>query len=742
MASLATKRGCRDTGCSCLKEKTPTSPTTTYPVHKYSSEIPRNIEEERRLMNRICQTNSLLTSELFSECPHCNNNNQDFCYEFVQKLAELRECHKKTLNFWQDLYEKNCINERAAVNRMTEHVNGKRSKDIYPVHKINVDFNANEPYENNCTVHEKDSCKNIDRNQQILENVKKRNYFKRKAKRKKKKSTQSIKDDGYECIPCRALSCDESQWNNQFSELPDYIEDTEDSNLELNSPEYCEPFTKMQPAVHRSCSFIDKYQNEKNDWHHGITVPKPFNMTLREANKKKKKSKTLLDFERECEENRRQEECECKKLFKASPVPAHVYMPLYDEITKKKDRQRSISQKNRKEYLESLQQPFSFAGKNNERNVRPSSCISFVESEKKKHKKLKDKPISRCTHSFDKTATELERMRKLNKMLRAQELGDELLSTPKGLETSQKLREEVIHDNLNEKKNSFTPSIHKCIPDYDVLHKQFQKELSKKKKLRKNTVTQPFCFHTEDVALKRYIAKQEKNMYEGSKSYNNLPVRRRKSFSCPDTTHTIPSKTTTSCQLRKSANLMKIENQNSKECVSNKSHKHLKKEIQDKVRSYHRNPVAENKIPSYIKQQQDYLKELQDIYQRLKNRPLLFEQVETKNAKNKAEEKFYKTLKEYGIDKNDIDVDRKRRTKYRTLSPDLEDKGFRSEGDTTKYSRCPAHGNSVAQYEDFLRHHCEHDNANRYLEDGHHSDCCHRHLSDSSSQESLSSDLS
>lgn len=530
MASLATKPRCRGAGCLCLKEKAPASPTTTYPVNKHSSEIPRSIEDERRLMNKIYQTNSILTSELFTECPHCNNNNQDICFEFLQKLAELRECHKKTLTFWQELYEKSCTNERTAVNRMTENVNGKKSKDIYPTHKINVDFNANEPYENKCATHEKDSCKNVDKNQQVLENVKKRNYFKRKAKRKKKRSTQSIKYNGHECVPC-SLSCDESQWNNQFSELPGYIDDTEDSNLDSDPPKYCEPFTEMQPEAHRSCSFIDKYQNKKNDWHYGITVPKPFNMTLREANKEKKKSKTLLNYEREREENRRQEECECKKSFKASPVPAHVYMPLYDEIVKKKDRQRSLSQKNRKEYLESLQQPFSFVVKNNEKNERPSSCTSFVESEKKKHKKIKDKSVSRCSHSFDKTATELEQMRKLNKMLRAQELGGELLSTPKVLEASQKLRGDDICDNLNEKKNSFTPSIHKYVPDYDVLHKQFQKELSKKKKLKKNTVTQPFCFHTEDVALKRYIAKHAKNMSQGSMGYNDPPVRRRKSYS-------------------------------------------------------------------------------------------------------------------------------------------------------------------------------------------------------------------
>ncbi|KAM9364994.1 protein FAM161A [Pholidichthys leucotaenia] len=74
-----------------------------------------------------------------------------------------------------------------------------------------------------------------------------------------------------------------------------------------------------------------------------VTVPKPFQMMLREEEKKKRKVRTRSEIElentllrQELEELR-----ECQKKFRATPAPAHTHLPLYDVISYRSVQQRS-----------------------------------------------------------------------------------------------------------------------------------------------------------------------------------------------------------------------------------------------------------------------------------------------------------------------------------------------------------------------------------------------------------------
>lgn len=65
-----------------------------------------------------------------------------------------------------------------------------------------------------------------------------------------------------------------------------------------------------------------------------VTVPKPFQMMLREEERKRHRVRTRSEVElentllrRELEELR-----ECQKKFRASPAPAHIHLPLYEVI--------------------------------------------------------------------------------------------------------------------------------------------------------------------------------------------------------------------------------------------------------------------------------------------------------------------------------------------------------------------------------------------------------------------------
>ncbi|XP_069394744.1 protein FAM161A-like isoform X2 [Paralichthys olivaceus] len=74
-----------------------------------------------------------------------------------------------------------------------------------------------------------------------------------------------------------------------------------------------------------------------------VTVPKPFQMMLREEDRKRHKVRTRSEIElentllrRELEEIR-----ECQKQFRASPAPAHIHLPLFEMISRRFT-QRSI----------------------------------------------------------------------------------------------------------------------------------------------------------------------------------------------------------------------------------------------------------------------------------------------------------------------------------------------------------------------------------------------------------------
>lgn len=81
-----------------------------------------------------------------------------------------------------------------------------------------------------------------------------------------------------------------------------------------------------------------------------VTVPKPFQMMLREEERKKHKVRTRSEIElentllrQELEELR-----ECQKKFRASPAPAHIHLPLYEILSRRNSQRSNKSRSNTK----------------------------------------------------------------------------------------------------------------------------------------------------------------------------------------------------------------------------------------------------------------------------------------------------------------------------------------------------------------------------------------------------------
>ena len=92
-------------------------------------------------------------------------------------------------------------------------------------------------------------------------------------------------------------------------------------------------------------------------------------MTLREARKKAQwlASPASFEPERQQAEKQGQEEAECHRQFRAQPVPAHVYLPLYQEVMERNEARRRAGIQKRKELLLSSLKPFSFLEKEEQR---------------------------------------------------------------------------------------------------------------------------------------------------------------------------------------------------------------------------------------------------------------------------------------------------------------------------------------------------------------------------------------
>ena len=91
---------------------------------------------------------------------------------------------------------------------------------------------------------------------------------------------------------------------------------------------------------------VDSYTaHSGRGWRPSITVPQPFSMTLRESQEPRKKSRSMIMAEKERAEMAARVEAEMKRQFRATPVPATTFLPLYTLVCAKnaKSRPRSSS---------------------------------------------------------------------------------------------------------------------------------------------------------------------------------------------------------------------------------------------------------------------------------------------------------------------------------------------------------------------------------------------------------------
>ncbi|KAM6081790.1 protein FAM161A isoform 2-T2 [Chlamydotis macqueenii] len=365
---------------------------------------------------------------------------------------------------------------------------------------------------------------------------------------------------------------------------------------------------------------IRKKQKQKR-WSPKVTVPKPFQMTIREARKKEQnvKSKSQIEMENNLLKKQLEEEAECQKKFRANPVPAAIFLPLYHDIVQRnEERRRSVKERSKLKLLAS-QKPFQFIEREKQRNEIKKMQLRDLSAPEKKTKLFKAKPVPKFVYSpaVNDKLKEEELYREIRIRMRAEELlrNSSLPNSRLALKDTNKKKK---HKCTEAKQTEHKPKIKSSVPDFELLHQKFQKRLLQQKQVKHLTVCEPFDLRTPYIPsnkgkILKDIEEDEEKLKETRWPYASP---RRK----PQARHSSANPHLSGFGGSKSPKI---------------------------TESTRRRLQA---IRNYEKQRmQEYLQELQEMEERVNERPLLFERVTQKNAKIAAEKHYSNRLRALGI---------------------------------------------------------------------------------------------
>ncbi|XP_063804405.1 protein FAM161B [Pseudophryne corroboree] len=397
-----------------------------------------------------------------------------------------------------------------------------------------------------------------------------------------------------------------------------------------------------------------------------FTVPQPFHMTVREAEKREKKSTAWADPA----DARDEDDAECLKKFRAQPVPAHVFLPLYDEIVEQYEEKRKSGIQKRAELLVSTQQPFRFLSE--ERRRRAERPVTAPTQTKQSSGKTIPKSVLDPTVS-DKLR-EAELLRKINSQIRAKDL---LQSCSAPIANSRHIRDPHSRTSLTTKQRhlgyldqnlTFQPRTNPSVPDFQALYRSFQKLSLKNQQVSEPTVTKPFLLRTSRLRdRKRHSRTEDKqdvlqdsqpmrySSYLSSLSPNTLPVY------ITDTTKRRDVAIRTSLEERDNENTeqekwllkhrqkcLRMQKSLSRRAKALDQHTPLAEANKEKLRQ---NRQSERK------RSQEYKEELQQMKRQVAVRPYLFERVTKGGASKNTGSQVTRRLQSTGRTQGNTDQD-------------------------------------------------------------------------------------
>ncbi|XP_010175426.1 protein FAM161A [Antrostomus carolinensis] len=418
-------------------------------------------------------------------------------------------------------------------------------------------------------------------------------------------------------------------------------------------------------------------RKKQKAWSPKVTVPKPFQMTIREARKKEQnvKSKSQIEMENNLLKKQLEEEAECQKKFRANPVPAAVFLPLYHEIVERnEERRRSVKERSKLKLLAS-QKPFKFIEREKQRSEIRKMQLRDLSTPEKKTKLFKAKPVPKCVYSpaVNDKLKEEELYREIRIKMRAEELlrNSSLPNNRLALKDTNKKKK---HKCIDPKETEHKPKIRSNVPDFELLHQKFQKKLLQQKQVKHLTVCEPFDLCTPYIPsnkekILKDIQQDEEKLKETRWPYASPRCK-------PQMRHSSANSHLSGFGASKSPKITEATRQRLQAIRNSLEEKKKLEEQQKRNRTKQRQrtkklqkivttraeandphqslaQMSKSKLKTfrnYEKQRmQEYLQELQEMEERVNQRPLLFERLTQKNARIAAEKHYSNRLKVLGI---------------------------------------------------------------------------------------------
>jgi len=389
-------------------------------------------------------------------------------------------------------------------------------------------------------------------------------------------------------------------------------------------------------------------------WRPVVTVPEPFNMTVREERK-------LKDNLNKPEAGEAPEVEVFGHRHRAKSAPATTFVPLYDEMNERMRERREAVRENAVGVTAAMQRPFSFDKRDAENKMRKEGEIERMKREEEKKakemSKFRAKPVNMKVLDakvYDRVEEE-HLYRKIKGRLRKEELFFTASLPPRMKKNRQReveRRNEKMEKQRREREFSHAPQVTR-MPDFEKLHrKEMRRKLMHETSREKREIVQkPFR-----------LSAHERSRSSVTSSLSSLDCRQGRPSSAENyrryekaKENPIPTRTSEASRrrmecIRESLARAQVQIDKYKKSDVRRSDvtgEKLKREISYNMTQTDNDKEerAERNKKELVKRQKKYKKFLNDVQNRVDKRPLLLAQHDKKSDKTEAERRFNEIMK-------------------------------------------------------------------------------------------------
>ncbi|CAF1026654.1 unnamed protein product [Rotaria sordida] len=424
-------------------------------------------------------------------------------------------------------------------------------------------------------------------------------------------------------------------------------------------------------------------------WAGRVTVPEPFSLTNSVAMDNVHRRKCMHEIQAAKLQKEVDDELILnRQSFKANPVPAHVRMPLYEQLQEEQRIRREQVRHMTKEYLNSISKPFGFDSRDKGKTILRRHSYSDGDTIRNEPQ-FKAKPLPDFYYRTSKDIEEMKEKslyRSIKKEMRAKELLRQSRLPSSMYEREQqakRIRRSLSANDLARmgyEEYTFKPKTNGYhIPNYDKLHSKFLHQSEQAKRMRAPTKCKPFLLYTnliptrkdrvlDDIRHDEKMRRLQTFQIKGKQ----LPIKSTSGMNLSNNLQqpeAIPTKITQAQRVREVIGKKKRRKEEVKEKFEEKfqrsrsaKEKRLREKIYEQAKFQDKSTIYKAKkeentrnIRQSMHQNEDeYARKLDVMNSRIERRPLLLEQDQRDRAIRNLERQIQHAMTVANITEKDL----------------------------------------------------------------------------------------